>query len=31
MLDMGFVIAKPGDTDNIPDKTVEQMVEEIEQ
>jgi hypothetical protein len=31
MLDMGFVIAKPGDTDNIPDKPVEQIVEEIEQ
>jgi hypothetical protein len=31
MLDMGFVIANPGDTDNIPDKPVEQIVEEIEQ
>jgi hypothetical protein len=31
MFDMGFVIANPGDTDNIPDKPVEQIVEEIEQ
>ena len=31
MLDTGFVIAKPSNTDNIPDKPVEQIVEEIEQ
>ena len=31
MLGMGFVFAQEGDTENIPDKPVEETVEEIEE